>query len=1283
MDELERYHQGEIGRLTANGDWSRLVRHFMAHHGNQPSMDAAIAVLRLRAKARGVPTCLDQRLCEALTNYAAPEGQSLLRKLTMQIEPESERLTLKLLILLGSVKDLDNLFEKRGNVGIAEVLKEAVQSLREGIELSSAWGDTAISARLCSALAACMAAIGLREEALEPMRCAVNDYRNLVAEKGGAFFPNYAIALRSLSVRLHDAGRREEALQPAQEAVSMFRALRQSGTCTINSKLAMSLTHLALTLRDLGRHMEAIEPAREAVDILRGLAHSSSGIVNPNLATSLTNLALNFRDLGLLEEALLSVQEAVGLHRAVDDPSLCNPEVARSLHTMAIILCELGRVDEALAPAQEATLLRRILAQANPGAFNPDLAKSVINMAGYLMGLGRPDQAVRFGQEAVNLCRPLAQSSPASFQPLLPLALINFCSSLQGVGQYEEVLQPAQEAVEVLRRLVQINPGAFKRELPLSLRCLAILLNDLGRQQDALYLAQEAVDICRALAHANPKAFKQMLATSLMVLSICLRRLDHHYSAIEKAQEAMVLLRELAQSSSGGSIRLLASGLSSLANMLNDVGLRSEAVDRGQEAVDLIRKLNRSNPHPFERDLAQILNNVSSYLIDSDRRVEASALVDESLKLYQNIPTRVRSACAEMRSKAYWNLALVHLSPNDPSHRSLWKTFEALRSAVACIEEQRGLYRGEAQRRRVLSGAIHVYELLVQTAVDLWDIQRDVEPLREALHAAEGIRQRQLLDRLRSEVMEPDTSLEQRREWRKRFERLEAAERALDNFELRSSGSFFRGEVGIGPSPMADCEEASSSPRPSAEAQAKARAELVAHQEEMEKQHQRILQEVHRVHPGFNPYQPLPRAGLDEARQLLEPHPSTVLVEYVVTGSCGYALLVNGGRVHAVRLPTLGASGLDALATRWREGYPNSSDPDSRRMAAMESWGVHIEHRLRQLAPEVLWPVLQALKEFEEQEGFRTKSLIVCPHQYLNLLPFHAMPVDKGGLDLLVDRYEVSYTPSLSIMRHCAQRQTGSGRTLLIGNPTEDLWFMGLATEAYRGLTPEAEVIHGMEATAETFLQRAREMGRVAVWAHMVAAVDPMASAIGFGGGDTLQLDRIYRQLRLKLQPDVELNGCASGLMSPVRRKQTNGKAESTVEVDLTDFDGLPMGFLFAGARSVVSTLWTVFDISAALLMDRYHLEMRKDGATPVGALRRASQWLRKEIRNGADLQAAGEDLLGRVPEQWARAHPREMEYCRRVLAREAAEHPQDPPFANPIHWASHFVTGWSWGSVE
>jgi CHAT domain-containing protein len=338
--------------------------------------------------------------------------------------------------------------------------------------------------------------------------------------------------------------------------------------------------------------------------------------------------------------------------------------------------------------------------------------------------------------------------------------------------------------------------------------------------------------------------------------------------------------------------------------------------------------------------------------------------------------------------------------------------------------------------------------------------------------------------------------------------------------------------------------------------------------------------------------------------------------------------------------------------------------------------------KLAELAPQVLWPVLEALRKFSAREGFKPEGLILCLHQYLNLLPFHAMPVDSGGDELLIDRFEVSYAPSLSMLKHGARRRPGGGKTCLIGDPKGDLRFIELVTLAYRRAHPEAEVIHGEDGTVGSFLQRGGQMQRAEIWAHMGAAEDPMDAGIQFAQGEVLRLHQIYRELRLRLRPHLVLNGCESGLMSPVRRPGTKKKGKDPGEVYLTDFDGLPMGFLFAGARSVVSTLWTVYDLSAALLMDRYHQELRGENATPAGALRRASQWLRKEIRNGEDLRGVGEDLLSRVPAEWAWQNADRIEHCRKVLAERAEEHQADPPFAEPLHWASHYVTGWSWGAV-
>ena len=685
----------------------------------------------------------------------------------------------------------------------------------------------------------------------------------------------------------------------------------------------------------------------------------------------------------------------------------------------------------------------------------------------------------------------------------------------------------------------------------------------------------------------------------------------------------------------------------------------------------------------FLPGLAVSLNNLAAMLCELGRREEAMERAEEAVSFYRELPEAIRSAFAELGNKAYRTVARICLIPRPPKSRDLTQALDALRQSIQYVERHRGSFRVDGQRRRVLAEAIDSYELLVRTAVDLWSIRRDVKPLRDALHAAEGIRQRQLLERLRAEVLEPDAPEAVRQEWRRCFEELEASESALATLALRSLSRNLPGLATGRASPTADdpwSRRKKSPVRLNFEAM---RVRLERRRDEACRQHERALKAVHDTHPGFDPYRPFPLTSHGEAHRLLAAIPGTVLVEYVVCQSNGYALLVWGEHLHAVRLPELSVGGVLTLARRWVKGYPKPACDPEKRVAVLTRWGDGIEAKLLEFAPTVLWPVLRALKKFGQRHQFQATRLVLCPHQFLNLLPIHAMPMEGHGGDLLVDRYEISYVPSLSVMKWCAGRQPGNGRKILFGNPSEDLRFIGAATEAYRRDHPEAEVVHGRAVSVEQLMQRGIGMGWGEIWAHMSASDDPMKAGIVLGDGEVLHLERIYRELRLRLKPHVTLNGCESGLLNPVRRRRIAGDTEELAVEDLADFDGLPMGFLFAGARSVVSTLWTVFDVSAALLMDRYHSELAKGGSTPASALRRASQWLRKKIRNGTELQAAGEAVLRRVPEEWARVHADHLEDCRRMLAQMAAEHPHDPPFASPIHWASHYVTGWCWDPVN
>ena len=132
----------------------------------------------------------------------------------------------------------------------------------------------------------------------------------------------------------------------------------------------------------------------------------------------------------------------------------------------------------------------------------------------------------------------------------------------------------------------------------------------------------------------------------------------------------------------------------------------------------------------------------------------------------------------------------------------------------------------------------------------------------------------------------------------------------------------------------------------------------------------------------------------------------------------------------------------------------------------------------------------------------------------------------------------------------------------------------------------------------------------------------------------------------------------------------------------MTDFrdvvdevQGLHTAFLIARAPTVVGSLWSVSDLSTALLMKRFHDNLYERGLGKVTALREAQRWLRD--LSLVEIEQLISDKQVELEKVGARERLTKMNLVtsRFNIKALAAEY-DGKPFAHPYWWAAFQCVG-------
>jgi CHAT domain-containing protein len=240
--------------------------------------------------------------------------------------------------------------------------------------------------------------------------------------------------------------------------------------------------------------------------------------------------------------------------------------------------------------------------------------------------------------------------------------------------------------------------------------------------------------------------------------------------------------------------------------------------------------------------------------------------------------------------------------------------------------------------------------------------------------------------------------------------------------------------------------------------------------------------------------------------------------------------------------------------------------------------------RLRQLYDHLMAPFINEI---------RTPHIAVVPHGPLHHLPFHAF---YDGQKYLIDEHEFSYAPSASVMKYCFERADIAGMSpLLVGVSDRNAPLIEDEISGLSRLFPSARVLRDAQATRAAFIENSRASSFLHIATHAVFRHDnPMFSSFKLADGWFTAVDLFSILCETNL---VALSGCQSGI------------SEVTPSDDLL---GFMRGFLYAGARSLLLSLWNVNDESTTALMAHFYREWQK-GASKSSALRSAMVCVREE----------------------------------------------------------------------
>jgi CHAT domain-containing protein len=415
-------------------------------------------------------------------------------------------------------------------------------------------------------------------------------------------------------------------------------------------------------------------------------------------------------------------------------------------------------------------------------------------------------------------------------------------------------------------------------------------------------------------------------------------------------------------------------------------------------------------------------------------------------------------------------------------------------------------------------------------------------------------------------------------------------------------------------------------------------AALKAEIARLEAEYKQVAEAIQAQHPL---YERITRPAAWDLRRIQEQviaDDQTVLLEFLLGADRSYVWAVTRDSIRSYELPS--RSLINEAATKAYNSLSTRPGADATGTPTLET---------RELSQLILSPVAAELNK---------RHVIIVADGDLNYIPFQVLPMPSDVNETFVDNHEITNAHSASILgelqQEAARRQPAAKVLAAFGNPAFEPNYTqsGVANGGEQLATmqgPEAErgryAVRDLELNGDTF--------DPAVIKPLVYAKRELANLVEITAGEETFVATDYAATREQLlKTDLTqyaiIHFATHGWLDP-KQPENSCLVLSTVDPDGRARDGfvrlqniyelrvpvklvvlsacrtalgkdvrgeglmsLTYGFMYAGASSVVASLWKVDDEATAELMKQFYNNMLHDGMTPSEALRAAQNSIRQ-----------------------------------------------------------------------